>query len=190
MLLPWQELTNLPKDQFATAYAFQQAFGSHWPVRLLMFGAILSLLKVFNGMFLSSTRLLYALGRRNLLGGGLGDVNHRFQTPHMAILLVGTLTLLGSLLGRSVLVPISEVGTLAGALGWLAASLACAAGAAGKSPGVRLLGVSGALVSAALAFVAVQESFTAVHWLTVGLWGLLGKVLWLKRPGQPTASPM
>jgi amino acid transporter len=148
-----------------------------------MFGAVLSLLKVFNGMFLSSTRLLYAMGRRDLLAGGLGAVNTRFQTPHVAILLVGAVTLGAACLGRTVLVPISEVGSLAGALGWLAASLACACGAGGKpTPGVRLLGITGALVSVALAVIVIVESFELYHWLAVGGWAGLGLVAWLCRP--------
>jgi hypothetical protein len=130
MLYPWQQLRR--KD-FATAIAFEAAFGAGWLVRLMILGAMLSLLKVFNGMFLASTRLLYAMGRRNLLGGKLGTVHARYRTPTVAIMLVSTVTLLAVFLGRAVLGPIAEVGALAGTLGWLASCLALTCGAGGDS---------------------------------------------------------
>src|SRR5262249_12521489 len=72
MLHPWQ---GLSKRDFATAIAFREAFGSEWLVRLMLFGAGLSLLKVFNAMFLASTRLLFSMGRRELLWPRLAQVD-------------------------------------------------------------------------------------------------------------------
>jgi amino acid transporter len=181
MLYPWQKLE---KQDFATAIAFRAAFGSEWLVRLLIFGATLSLVKVFNGMFLASTRLLYAMGRRDLLWAGLGSVDPHFRTPRMAIILVGALTLLAAFLGRAVLGPIAEVGSLAAALGWLAASLALAAGAGGSGWNVRALGLVGAAVSLALAVVAASN-FAWYHWLAVATWAVLGLLLWYTRTAVP-----
>jgi amino acid transporter len=176
MLHPWQQLS---KKEFATAIAFEQAF-SVWLVRLMLFGAVLSLLKVFNGMFLVSTRLLYAMGRRDLLGGGLGAVHEGYGTPKVAIVLVGAITLLAVFLGRAVLGPIATVGSLAGALGWLATCLALAGGAGGRERGALAVGLLGAAVSLALA-VVVTLSFRWYHWLAVWVWALLGLVLWGRR---------
>src|SRR5262249_31258775 len=54
LLVPWEELcqtkgTSAPPG----AVAFERAFGWPWLVQLIMFGAVLSLLKVFNGNFLA-----------------------------------------------------------------------------------------------------------------------------------------
>src|SRR5262249_32281967 len=99
-----QHWPTLVKVSFPTAVAFERSFGWPWLVRLMMFGAALSLLKVYNGNFLACTRLLYAMGRRELVGGPLGKVHERFQTPAAAIVLVGSLAVLGTFLGRAVLV--------------------------------------------------------------------------------------
>jgi amino acid transporter len=176
MLYPWKELS---KKDFATAIAFQQAFGWEWLVRLMLLGAAVSLLKVFNGMFLGSTRLLYAMGRRGLLASALGRVDPHWQTPTVAIGLVGTITLLTVFLGRAVLGPIAEVGSLAGALGWLAACLSLTLGAGGQTkPGTRALGMLGAVVSLALVIVTAR-AFVWYHWLAIAVWGVLG--LFLRR---------
>jgi amino acid transporter len=174
MLYPWQ---GLGKKGFATAVAFEAAFGRGWLVRLMLLGAAVSLLKVFNGMFLGSTRLLYAMGRRGLLAPGLGAVHARWRTPTVAVVLVGAITLPAAFLGRAVLGPIAEVGSLAGALGWLAACLSLAFGAGGEAgPGTRALGASGAVVSLALVVVAASV-FSWYHWAALAAWGALGLVL-------------
>jgi amino acid transporter len=109
LLEPWENLVDV---KFATAVAFENAFGWPWLVRLMMVGVVLSLLKVFNGNFLAATRLLYAMGNKDLLGGPLGKVHAELQTPAPAILAVGLVTVLAVLLGETILVPITEVGSL------------------------------------------------------------------------------
>jgi amino acid transporter len=181
LLHPWQELQD---TKFATLIAFREAFGWPWLVQLMMAGAVLSLFKVFNGNFLTTTRLLYAMGRRAQLSGVLGTVDDERQTPTAAILLVGGATLLASFLGRSVLVPISEVGSLAISLGWLATCLAYCRGAGGLTPNLAL-GLVGAAVSLALAVVVVVNSFDWPQWTVVGLWAALGLALNIKREKGP-----
>jgi len=48
-------------------------------------------------------------------------VHPRFLTPYVAIAFVSALTVVGALLGDAALVPISELGALAIAVGWLVA---------------------------------------------------------------------
>jgi amino acid transporter len=179
LLQPWPTLLDVP---FPTAAAFERAFGWGWLVQLMMFGVLLSLVKVYNGNFLAGTRLLYAMGRRELLGGPLGRVHERYQTPAAAIVLVGALGILGTFLGRAVLVPISEVGSLTCALGWLATALAFCRGAGGTlRPGARLLGVLGVVVSGLLILIVVA-SFGRYHWLALAGWVVFGLVCWSTGP--------
>jgi amino acid transporter len=179
LLQPWPSLLNV---KFPTAAAFERAFGWPWLVHLIMFGVALSLVKVYNGNFLAGTRLLYAMGRRELLGGPLGTVHPRFQTPTAAIVLVASLGGLGTFFGKAALVPIMEVGSLTVALGWLATSLAFCCGAGGPlRPGQRLLGSFGVIVSALLV-VIVASGFGRYEWLALAGWALFGLALWFRRP--------
>jgi amino acid transporter len=178
LLQQWQTLLEVP---FPTAAAFERAFGWRWLVQLIMLGVVLSLVKVFNGNFLAATRLLFAMGRRDLLGGKLGQVHERYQTPFISVAVVGGLTVAGIFLGRAVLVPISEVGSLCGAAVWLATSLAYFRGAGGKATARgRALGVVGTAVAAAL-LVIVVGGFGAYHWVALGDWAAVGLRLWLAR---------
>jgi hypothetical protein len=56
---PWPEIVS---GHVGTEVAFERAFGSQAIARLILFGAFLSLLKVFNGNFVAATRMLYAVG--------------------------------------------------------------------------------------------------------------------------------
>src|SRR5206468_2363115 len=118
---PWQEIVS---GHVRTEVAFERAFGSHAIAQLILFGAFLSLLKIFNGNFVAATRMLYALGRRSYVHRSLGRVHESFGTPVAAITLMGILTVTASLFGDAILVPISEVGSLAVGVGLLSACVA------------------------------------------------------------------
>ncbi len=184
LLSPWQESAA---TESATLTAFRRAFGSDLLVNFILFGAILSLIKVFNGCLLSASRMLFAMGRCGFAGAGLGAVHGRFQTPHRAILFVGLFAALGCLLGKSVLVPIAEVGSFALAAGWLAACVAYCAGAGDRSPWERwLFGGSGAVVAGLLLAMklvpSIEGSFTSWQYAALAAWLALGLALWLTRP--------
>src|ERR1700730_7570922 len=107
---PWRQLT---REKFMTAVAFEHAVGSRWIVSVILAAALLSLFKVFNGNFVAATRLLFAMGRRGLVDARVGHVHAHNQTPSVAVLCIGLATAAGMFLGDAVLVPISEVGSVA-----------------------------------------------------------------------------
>lgn len=120
LCLPWQETI---KFEMPTANAFQAAFGYTWATKLVVFAAFLGLITTFNAFFIASTRLIFALGRGGLLTTWLGDVDEKRQTPKNAILFVGLLTIIGPFLGKSSLLPIVNVGSLAFISGWFVTCL-------------------------------------------------------------------
>src|SRR5579862_8020477 len=113
---PWKDLTS---QKFMTAVAFEHAVGSRWVVSVILAAALLSLFKVFNGNFVAASRLVFAMGRRGLVDSRVAHVHPRNQTPSVAVIFVGLSTAACMFLGDAILVPISEVGSLASAAGWL-----------------------------------------------------------------------
>jgi basic amino acid/polyamine antiporter, APA family len=170
---PWHELTG---EKFMTAVAFERAVHSRWIVRGILAAALLSLVKCFNGNFVASSRLLFAMGRRGLLDGRVSAVHPVNQTPSTAVLSVGVVTALCMFLGDAILVPVSEVGSVASAAGWLAA---CAAYVAmGPPMRERLVAITGVLVAAMMIAMKVVPGipgqFTTYEWLALGIWIVLG----------------
>ena len=101
-IAPWPSLLG---QRFATAIAFEQGTHSIWLVRLIFAISIVALFQVFNGNFVASTRLVFALGRRGTLHPAFGAVHRSYLTPTFAILGITGGTLVGLLLGDAILVP-------------------------------------------------------------------------------------
>jgi amino acid transporter len=178
-VFPWKELVS---GHLGTEAAFERAFGSKGIARVIVFAAFLSLLKIFNGNFVASTRLLFGIGRRDLVHPALARVDPVHGTPRNAILLMALLTAAASFLGDALLVPITEVGSLAVGVGWLSACLAFLArsrrpGSSATAPD-RSLALAGAVAAAAIVAMkivpAVPGSFTRAEWIAFGLWTALG----------------
>ena len=62
-------------------------------------GAILALLTTLNALFIVGTKSLLAITADNLLPSSLGNLHHRFQTPHRLLTLIWILSILGILSG-------------------------------------------------------------------------------------------
>jgi APA family basic amino acid/polyamine antiporter len=186
---PWRLIVS---GSLGTEAAFERALRSHAMAELVLFAALLSLLKIFNGNFVAATRLMLAVGRRRLVHGSLAYVSERYGTPTVAIALLGVLTAIATCLGDAVLVPITEVGSLAVGIGWLSACLAFLARSKGEAPAPRITAAAGALVSGAIvlmkALPAVPGSFTPVEWLAFSVWLALGGVFWILRASGPGSN--
>ena len=184
---PWRQLVGEP---FMTAVAFQHAVGSRWIVSIIMSAALLSLLKVFNGNFVAASRLLFAMARRGLLDNRLASVHPRNQTPSAAVLAVGIATGLCMFLGSAILVPISEVGSVASATGWFAV---CAAFLCMRPSATDyLIALLGAVVGLAMALMKflpfVPGHFSGHEWFVFGLWIIMGQLLRRPRTAQTTGE--
>jgi hypothetical protein len=181
---PWQEIVS---GHVRTEVAFERAFNSHAIAQFILFGAFLSLLKIFNGNFVASTRMLYAMGRRNIVHPSLGRVHAVFGTPVVAILLMATLTVAGSMFGDAILVPITEVGSLAVGVGWLSACVAYLArrrrdNYVNESATLAWMGaaVSGAIILMKVV-PSVPGSFTRTEWMAFAAWSAAGAGFWMAR---------
>ncbi|HKS71993.1 MAG TPA: APC family permease [Terriglobales bacterium] len=181
---PWRQLTG---EKFMTAVAFQQAVGSRWVVTVILAAALLSLFKVFNGNLIAASRMLFALGRRGFVDGRIGIIHPRNQTPAIAVLCVGGVTAACMFLGDAILVPITEVGSVAAASGWLAA---CASYFCMKpAPGQRAIAAVGTLVALFLVLMkllpAMPGHFSIYEWIALAGWISIGIVLRLSaKPRQ------
>ena len=196
---PWRQLTG---EKFMTAVAFQQALSSpgmttvglasRWIVNIILAAALLSLFKCFNGNFVAASRLLFALGRRGMVDARVGTIHAQHQTPSAAVLCVGLATAACILLGDAIVVPITEVGSVACAIGWSAACAACLALARkpsvfGPNPVKIALSATESAVAAfglavgiAMALMKVLPQvpghFTVYEWLALAGWIAVGLV--------------
>lgn len=179
--VPWQSLLG---KRFATATAFGQAIGTQWPVRLILFAAMCGLFQCFNGNFVAASRLLFSFGRRGTIPARFAAIHSSFQTPSAAIIGVMMATLVGLLLGDALLVPVTEVGSMASACGWLAASLSLFLVESRLK--VRMFAAMGALVALLLLAMKLIPKFpghfSQAEWIALAIWLLIGSALHWNRP--------
>ncbi|HKD03792.1 MAG TPA: hypothetical protein VKB77_15250, partial [Terriglobales bacterium] len=108
-----------------------------------------------------------------------GRVHPSNQTPATAVACVGIATAACLFLGDAVLVPITEVGSVASAAGWLAA---CAAFCRMKSAGSqRLVAALGGMIALAMILMkvipAIPGHFSSYEWLALAVWIVIGTAL-------------
>jgi basic amino acid/polyamine antiporter, APA family len=190
LVFPWRDLVA---GHLGTEAAFERAFSSRALARVILFAALLSLIKIFNGNFVASTRLLFGIGKRGLVHPWLARVHPRFGTPTIAIALMTILTAAAAFLGDALLVPVTEVGSLAVGVGWLATCVALLARArrAGSDAILRhgvVDAAAGAVVSAAIVAMKVLPpipgSFSRSEWIAFAFWCALGAIFWATRPRE------
>jgi amino acid transporter len=126
--------------------------------------------------------LLFAYGRRQTIPSAFGRVHETFQTPSVAILGIAAATLAGLLLGDALLVPVTEVGSMASAFGWLATCISFFV--VERSPRARVLTALGILVAFLLLLMklvpAFPGHFTQAEWIALAAWLILGAALHLR----------
>lgn len=186
---PWQSLNN--NQQFPTAIAFERALHAHWIVVLILGSALVALVQAFNANVVASSRLLFAMSRRNLLNLKLSRVHPRNQTPSAAIIAVGIGTALAIFLGEALLIPILEVGAVSAAVAWMAA---CASYYKMRPHGLRrAAAIAGLLVTSVMIIVKlvplIPGHFTWREWLALGIWGVLGALIRTTRQRSPLLEP-
>jgi APA family basic amino acid/polyamine antiporter len=190
LVFPWKRLVA---EHLGTEAAFERAFGSRAMARLILLAALLSLIKIFNGNFVASTRMLFGIGKRGLVAPALARVHPVRGTPTASIVLMTVLTAGAAFLGDALLVPVTEVGSLAVGVGWLATCAAYLARRRGRRDARgTAAAAAGALVSCGVIAMkvvpAVPGSFSRAEWISFAAWSLLGLVFWMLRPSNALKS--
>jgi APA family basic amino acid/polyamine antiporter len=186
---PWQSLNS--GLQFPIAVAFETAFHARWIVNLILGTALVALLQAFNANMVAASRLLFAMGRRNLLWPKMSRIHPQNRTPVLAVFAVGGTTALAILLGEAGLVPILEVGAVACAVGWMSA---CASYFLMKPRLLdRAAAAFGVLVTSLMilvkVFPIVPGHFTLYEWIALAMWVILGLLVRIPARSRTSDAP-
>jgi amino acid transporter len=150
-----------------------------------------AVLKTFNGNMVASSRLLFAMGRRNMLERRMAYIHPVNQTPSTAVIAVGVATTVAIFLGEALLIPILEVGAIAAAVAWMAA---CASyyrmkpALAGRAAALIGLLVTSLMILAKVV-PAIPGHFTRYEWIALGVWSALGLLAASSRSRGQIAGP-
>ena len=172
-----------------TADASAALLGGAWAGKLLVTGGIGGILTSWNAFLIGGSRAIYALARAGQLPSVLGRLHPRFHTPHNAILLIGSLSVVAPLFGRPALVWLVDAGGLGivVAYAFVAWSFLIlrknepAMQRPYRVPSGRAVGWIALILSVAISFLYLPFSPAALiwphEWLIVLAWVVLGALL-------------
>ena len=111
-------------EQLPTASAMQAVFGNN-PLmgKLLVLGGISGIVTSWNAFYIGASRLIASMAQEGMLPRFLCAEHSRFRTPYRAIILIMAVTVCAPLLGRNMLVWLSDAGAFATVVAYLIVSV-------------------------------------------------------------------
>ncbi|GAA0614738.1 APC family permease [Virgibacillus siamensis] len=111
LAMPWQELVD-SQPKWGTGDAMSGLFGN-WGILILAVALCMGVFTGLNGFFVSSSRLLFAMGRAKIIPSVFGKLHSKYKTPYAGIIFTCIVCLITPWFGRQVLtwvVNMSSVG--------------------------------------------------------------------------------
>ncbi|UXV34751.1 APC family permease [Staphylococcus sp. IVB6181] len=116
---------SLNGNLWLTGAVTQQAFG-YIGLFILAIAIIMGIFTGLNGFLMSSSRLLFSMGRSGIMPGIFSKLHSRYKTPYVAILFLGALTLIAPWLGRTALTWIVDMSSTGVSVAYLVTCLSAA----------------------------------------------------------------
>lgn len=182
---------ELETTGLATADAMTALFGGAWAGKLLVLAGIAGIVTSWNGFYIGASRLLYAMSQAKMLPEFLGRLHPKYKTPYNAIILIGVISSIAPLFGRSMLVWLVDAGGLGVVVAYLAVALSFLV-LRYREPNMprpftvsngKLVGFIAVLMSIGMAIMYLPGSPSALvwpyEWVIVLGWMALGVVFYI-----------
>lgn len=86
-----------------TADAMAAAFNSQTMSNVLIIGGLCGVVTSWNAFLMGGSRAMYSMAESNMIPKCFGRLHRRFNTPYVALILIGALSIVAPLLGRKML---------------------------------------------------------------------------------------
>lgn len=186
--------TSMPGPELAnTSMSSGDAAAALWghPVAgaILVIGGIGGILTSWNAFIIGGSRLMFALANSGFLPKKLGELHPRYHTPWLAILIIGVLSCITPLFGRSILVWFINAGSFGTVLAYIFVPIAFLVLRAKEPELVRPYRLkygktvgSIAIVLGVGLFVLFFPPFDSAlgrpEWVIIGMWSCVGVALY------------
>ncbi len=162
------------------------AFGDTTFGRIVVLGGILGILTCWNGFFMGSTRLIFAMGRAKMLPSIFGQLHKKYKTPWAATLLVGGVCIISPLLGESAFLWFFNASAFCTLLTYFMVALAFLIlrikepelNRPFKVRGGKYIGFAAVILSALyfllIVYNTIRKSFMTEELLIIAIWLLIG----------------
>lgn len=108
-LLPWCEFIKIPFPAFNSLNLIGLGFFG----KFMLFAAMCGIISTLNAFFIASTRIMVGMSRKGQLPSALSKLHPTYRTPLYGTILMGVLTIAGPFFGKNLLIPLTNVVSLA-----------------------------------------------------------------------------
>ncbi|MBP1766985.1 MAG: family permease [Candidatus Aminicenantes bacterium] len=190
MAVPWKEIVGL---ELPAAGAFQAAFHSPLLAEIVLVAGLCGIVTTWNTVFISSSRVIFALSRARIIPPVFGRIHRVFKSPFNAILFAGALSSVGVFLGRSAILPIINVAGSCYAFAYFFTCLSVIKLRRERPqtlrpyriPGGPAIAAIGVVFSVAIFFLTIYEAYRnsrgaiPLEWILILVWAALGLLFWM-----------
>ena len=189
MAIPWRELVT---HELPTVAAFRIGLGSPLLANLVLVAGLFGIVTAWNAVFIAGSRVLFALGRAQVIGSPFGAVHPAFRSPYISVLFVGSVGFVAVFLGRTAILPIANLGSSCFAFAYLITSMGMLrlrvqrpqANRPYRAPGGRFTAVTAVVGSLFMLVMSLYQPYAAakgsvpLEWKLLFFWLALGIILW------------
>lgn len=180
--MPWQNIVRLDTI-WGTGQVVENNFGMIGLI-LLSISLCMGIFTGLNGFYMSTSRLLFAMGRAKILPDSFSKLHSKYDTPYVGILFTCSVTLLAPFFGREVLLWIVDMSAIGVTIAYLYCCTAALKFTKQSSEGTKvsplkkILFFIGILSSASFFLLLVVPGSPGFlgkpSWIALGIWIFLG----------------
>ena len=191
---------DLGDANMATADAAARLWQHPWAGDLLLIGGIGGILTSWNAFIIGGSRLIFALAESGSLPAVFARLHPRYKTPYAAILLIGILSCVSPLFGRTILVWLINTGSLAVVVAYIFVPIAFLV-LRRREPELprpfavrypRLVGYAAIVLGAGLFCLYLPGSPSGLawphEWAIVLIWAAVGALVWIRHQRSPAVG--
>ena len=192
---PW-DLAAQSRSAWVTGDSIARLFGKAG-LSVLAFSLLMGVATGLNGFYVSTSRLLFAMGRARIIPGIFARVHPKYGTPYTGIIFTCLICLLAPLFGRQVLSWIVDMSSFGVTFAYFYTSATVFKDTSWSGEGAKLLLKALALLGflSASAFLlllvvpSLPSSLSWQCWIALGIWIILGLIFYAVRSKDFTRIP-
>ena len=189
VMSPEQISASMGDSGMVTADAIAVAFSNEAMTKVLIIGGLCGIVTTWNSFLIGGSRVIFSMSKARMLPKTFSKIHPEYNTPWVAILFLGFLSMIAPFFGRVMLVWIVDAANFACCLAYCIVAMSFLVLRKKKPQMARpfrvkngmLIGSLAVLMSGFMALMYVVPgtncSLVWQEWIIVGGWGMLGLIL-------------
>lgn len=189
VMSPEQVMSSMTSTGMVTADAIAVAFSNQAMTKVLIIGGLCGIVTTWNSFLIGGSRVLYSMSKARMLPNMFARLHPKHNTPYVAILFLGAISIVAPLFGRVMLVWIVDAANFACCLAYCLVALSFLV-LRKKEPDMprpfrvkngTLIGVLATIMAGFMAIMYIIPgtncSLIWQEWIIVGGWTIIGLFL-------------